>query len=867
MTFSKTLFHFSQAQGRNTKRGGQGFRRFCAAGGLAVLCFGGVVQGQPFEIYRDTRAPIDSRVDDLMRRVSQAEKLSLLGGTGFTTQPIARLGVPPMAMVDAGQGVRGGMDSTQGPATAFPCGAAMGSTWDVELLHRLGEAIGEEARNKGTGSQVLLGPAVNIHRTPLGGRNGEYVSEDPFLTARLAVAYIQGMQDTGVAACIKHFACNNQEHERFEVNATVGERALREIYLPAFEAGVKEGKVWTLMSSYNKVNSLHASANPALLTDILKREWGFDGLVMSDWGGVHEAGVVQAGNDLEMPTGYFMSVSNLTAAIASGRVTQAAVDDSVRRILRTVVRTGLLDGPMKLDASKVNSPEHARVAYEVAAKGTVLLKNQEGVLPLERAKVKSIAVVGEPARKLQLGALGSPEVKPLKAARLLDELQRAGGKDVAIRYVPAGREGELMTAAWVRTPDSNAVPGFRAEYFKNEKLEGAPALARVEPEINIEQRGSPAPGIEPDHFSVRWTGRLSIPATGKYQLSFTADDGCRLYVDDKLVLERWSLGRAEAKRAEVEFEAGKTYAIRAEFFQAGGDCVARLNWQPTSQPAYAEAVAAAKAAEVAVVCVSTLGTEGEGSDRPAFELPDEQAALIRAVAAANPRTIVLLNTGTPVEFKDWIDQAPAALECWFPGQEGAAAVADILFGQVNPSGKLPDTFAVARHDYPDAQNYPGRKREVNYAEGLYVGYRYFDKAGIRPVFPFGHGLSYTSYTYSNLRLSSTNLARGGVTVSVDIANTGKREGEEVAQLYLQDLSPRIDRPARELKGFARVALKPGEKKTVTFGLTPRSAAYFDVASHQWKADAGDYEAQAGPSSRELPLRGTLTLGQTYTEQP
>lgn len=835
------------------------------AGSVLGLLLCGAAAGQ--EVYQDSKAALESRVEDLFKRLTQDEKLGLLGGTGFTTQPIPRLGVPAMSMVDAGQGVRGGMHSTEGPATAFPSGVAMGATWDPELMQRLGRAIGEEARNKGTGSQVLLGPAVNIHRSPLGGRNGEYMSEDPFLAARLAVGYIEGMQGTGVAACIKHFACNNEEVDRMEVNATVSERALREIYLPAFEAGVREAKVWTLMSSYNKVNGPHASASHYLLTDVLKKGWGFDGLVMSDWGGVHETPVVQAGNDLEMPTGANMSVKKLTAALAAGTVTQAAVDDSVRRILRTVIRVGLLDHPAQPDPSKVNSAEHDQVAFEVAAEGVVLLKNEGAVLPLDRQQIKSIALIGEPARKLQVGALGSPEVSPLHTTQILDGIKKAAGSGVNIRFSAGRTDGDLLDSAVVSTPGTNRTPGFQAEYFTNERLQGSPALVRVDSKIDISERGSPAPGISPDHFSVRWTGDLAVTNSGNYSISFTGDDGFRVFLNEKPLLQHWTRGRATTLSADTTLEAGKTYQLKVEYFQRDGDSVAQLRWRLPSQPAYGDALEAAKSADVAIVCVSTKGTEGEGHDRAGYELPGDQAGLIRAVAAANKHTVVVLNNGTPVAMKDWIDRVPALLEAWFPGQEGGAAIAAVLFGDVNPSGKLPDTFGAARQDYPEATNFPGQHNEVNYAEGIYVGYRHFDKKGIQPVYPFGYGLSYTTFKYKNLKLSQSTLRPdGSVTVSADIVNTGKRDGEEVVQLYVRDTSPKTDKPVRELKGFSKVALKAGETKTVTFTLTPRALAYFDEAGRQWKADAGKYQVQVGASSRDLRLKASLELSQTYTDK-
>ena len=828
-----------------------------------VSLLGGTTRGQETPVYKNPKSPIEERVKDLFARLTPDEKLSLLGGTGFTTQPIPRLDVPAMGMADAGQGVRGGVDSTCGPATAFPCGTLMASTWDTNLIWRVGHAIGEEARNKGTGASVLLGPAVNIHRSPLGGRNGEYFSEDPFLAARMAVAYIRGLQTSGAAACIKHFACNNQEIDRSDINASVSERALREIYLPAFEAGVTEGKVWAVMSSYNEVNGFHASANPYLLKEVLKGQWGFDGVVMSDWGGVHETSVVQAGNDLEMPTGDNMSLPKLKAALADGSITQAAVDDSVHRILRTIIRVGLLDGPAMPDGKLVNSREHDQIAFEAATRGIILLKNDHELLPLDCTQMKSIAIIGEPAQDLQVGALGSPEVKPLHATQLLDAIKDRAGQILMIRYVSARSEGDFVPGSAIRQPDKTN--GFRAEYFKNQDLQDQPEFARTEDRIDIEPSVLPAPGFPNSHFSVRWTGTLVALATGEYRFSFTGDDGFRVFLAGKPLIDHWVNGAATTLASQAKLEAGKSYDLRIEYYQDGGDFTAQFNWQPPSVVPYAEAVDAAKHSDVAVVCVSTRHTEGEGNDRPSMDLPDDQATLIRAVAAANHNTVVVLNNGTPVAMKDWLAQVPAVLEAWFPGQEGGKALAAILFGDVNPSGKLPDTLAASRGDYSDIGNYPGANHQVNYAEGIFVGYRHFDRAGIEPLFPFGFGLSYTSFEYKNLRLSSPKLTpNGSITATVEVANTGHRAGEEVAELYVYDPYPKIDRPLRELKGFAKVALKPGQVRTITFEIKPRDFAYFDTPGHQWKADAARYEIGVGSSSRDIRLTAPVQLTATYT---
>ncbi|WP_353566063.1 glycoside hydrolase family 3 C-terminal domain-containing protein [Haloferula sargassicola] len=822
----------------------------------------------PAQTYKDSKAPLEERVEDLFSRLTPDEKLSLLSGGGFNTQPIPRLDVPPMVMVDAGQGVRGGPDSLFGPATAFPSGVAMGSTWDPELISRVGAAIGTETRNKGTGAQILLGPAVNIHRSPLGGRNGEYFSEDPVVSARLGVAYIQGMQGVGTVACIKHFAANNEEVDRGDVDVRMDERTLREIYLPAFEAGVKEGGVWTLMTAYNKVNGPHASANTYLLRNVLKDGWGFDGLVMSDWGGVHETPVSQAGNDLEMPGGGLATPDKLKVALEDKSLTQDAVDDSARRVLRTVIRAGLLDGPIERDAGKVNSEEHRKLAYEVATKSIVLLKNENQVLPLDRNRIRSVAVIGEPAEKLQIGALGSPEVKPLKTVQIIDGFRETAGKNVTVRFAAGRINGNPVSDAVVHVPGDPNSPGFAAEYFTNTNLEGEPALKRVEAEVQLNGGESPAPGIGGSNYSVRWSGVLTPPETGEYTFYFTGDDGFRVFVDDQQIMDRWSIGGAAIYNGKIKLEKSHPVNLRVEFFQGGGNAMAELNWMPPSFTIYSDAVAAAKASDAAVVAVSTWRTEGEGSDRPSMDLPNGQADLIRAVAAVNKNTIVVINSGTPVTLKDWVDQVPAVLQAWFPGQEGGAAIADIIFGDVNPSGRLPDTFAANREDYPDYGNFPGTNGTVKYEEGIYVGYRHFDKKGIEPIFPFGHGLSYTTFAFKNAKAQSTGGEKGhpSVRVTVEVTNTGRRQGEEVVQLYIHDPNPQIDKPVRELKGFQRIALKPGESGTVTFNLTPRDFSYFDVAGKQWRADPGTYDIEIGASSRDIRLKVPLKIRDAVTEK-
>ena len=823
-------------------------------------------------VYKNPRAPLESRVNDLFRRLTQDEKLTMLTGTAFTTTPIPRLGVPAMGMADAGQGVRGGMDGTLGPATLFPSGVAMASTWDPEMLRREGVALGEEVQNKGTGAQVLLGPAVNIHRSPQGGRNGEYASEDPYLAARLDVPYIQGLQSTGAAACVKHYACNNEEIDRGFVNVHVDERTLREIYLPAFEAAVKEGHVWTLMASYNKINGSHATANHYLLTDVLKDGWGFDGLVMSDWGAVHEtAGTVRAGDDLEMPGPGLVSHDKLAKALKTGQVTQAQIDDSVKRILRATIRVGLLDGPAHTpNHALVNAPAHRQATLDAADEAITLLKNDGGLLPLPTS-VKTLAVIGPRAKAWQMGASGSPSVDPIAPVSPWDGLVKRAGTGVKLVYAAGVDLGDIGVPipTNVLTPPDGAGHGLRGEYFTGDNLEGTAKGTRTDGPLQLDwNTAAPGFGLARTHFSVRWTGTLTAPVSGKYTLAIMSDDGCRLVFDGKTLIDNWLPSSGAPRTATITLEAGHAYPIRCDYYQAEGKAFFRLNWvtpgSGNDSRAVSDAARVAANADMALVFVGS-SEEGEGTDRPSLALPAGEDDLIEAVVKANPHTVVVLNNGTPC-LMPWLPRVPALVEAWFPGEEGGTALASILFGDVNPSGHLTDTLGARREDYPDFGHFPGVKGQITYAEGLYVGYRHFDKAKIAPLFPFGHGLSYTTFRYANLKLSQPTWDPAGAeTVTLDVTNTGARAGAEVVQLYVHDTAPQIDKPVRELKGFQRILLQPGQARTVSLPLTPRDLAYCDVPGKQWRADAGSYEIQIGASSRDIRQTAPLRLARTWTE--
>ena len=690
----------------------------------------GALSADPGVTFQDPKAPLAARVNDLFSKLTQSEKLSMLTGTTFTSQPLPRLGLKGMQFADAGQGVRGGggdNDPVGGPSTAFPAGVSMSSSWDQELEREVGKAIGEEARNKGTGVQIELGPAVNIHRSPLCGRDSEYMSEDPYFNARMAVQYIEGMQSTGTLACIKHFACNNEEVDRANVNVIVDERTLREIYLPAFEAAVKEAHVGAIMAAYNKVNGSWCTANWYLLTNVLRNDWGFDGLVMSDWGATHSIGqVVTAGTDLEMPGPGLLSAANLSKGLDDGTIPKSAIDHAVKNILRAAIRAGLADSVQPMpDNSVVGSAEHQAIALRAGEEGMVLLKNDSNLLPLNPSDKMTIALIGPRVKSWQFNSWGSTGVHPTVQVNAFDGITQrlAANPHAAILY------------------DSAAVNG---NGFQNA--------------VNI-----------------------------------------------------------------------------------------------------------AKQADVAIVMVGGEPEE-EGNDRSTMNLIDDGDELVKEVAAANPHTVVVLNNGAPILVHKWIGSVQAVLEAGFPGELGGKALAAVLFGDFDPSGKLVDTYGVRREDYPDYGNFPGVNNVVHYSEGIYVGYRAFDKRAIRPEFPFGYGLSYTSFKYSSIHLSSMNWAPSRMlTVTAKITNTGKRAGAEVAELYLEPKTPKIDRPIRELHGFARVDLAPSETKTVSFTLTPRDFAYCDVLRKEWKADAGEYAVDVGASSHDLRLKARVLLTSSWTE--
>jgi beta-glucosidase len=800
---------------------------------------------------------VEARVEELLSRMTLDEKLSLLAGTGFDTVPIPRLNIPALHMTDGPAGIR------TGPATSFPAGVALAASFDPTLVERVGAAIAREA--KAQGKNVLLAPCVNIQRAPHAGRNFESFGEDPFLAARMSVAYTRGVQAEGVMASVKHYAANNQERERHTIDVRVDERALHELYFPAFKAAVQEGGAWSVMAAYNRVNGAFASENGYLLDEVLKKRWGFRGLVMSDWGAVESTvPTLRNGLDLEMPTGVFLNPAEVKKALANGSVTQPQIDDKVRRILRAMASLGLLDRPVP-DGGASDTPAHRKLARDAAREGVVLLKNERAVLPLDVSKLRSVAVIGPNAAVARLGGGGSARVVPPYSVSPLEGIKQRVGDRVRVEHAPgvvALEDTTPVPAENLRTPDGKS-NGLQGEYFTNVELAGAPAVRRVDPQVDFRwATGSPAPGFPSDRFSTRWTGSLVATRGGRYSLSLSSNDGGRLYLDDKLVVDLWADHATLTGAAVVELKAGEPRRLRVEHYESIGHADVRLGWRRIEEGTLRAAVEAAKRADVAVVFAGlSEATETEALDRPDLNLPEGQDELIDAVVRANPNTVVVLNSGGPILPRGWLEAVPALVQAFYLGQEGGNALAEILFGDASPSGKLPASFPKRWEDSHAYGRYPGRDGVVSYDEGLLVGYRWFDAKKIEPLFPFGHGLSYTRFEYSGLKLTQGRSDDGGpvVWVEFEVANTGRRAGAEVAQVYVRDEESSLPRPLKELKGFSKVFLKAGEKKRLKLTLPASAFSFYDPARGGWVLEAGDFNVNVGASSRDTRLEGRVRL--------
>jgi beta-glucosidase len=824
---------------------------------------------------------IDRRVESILSKMTLEEKLDYIGGTGFAVRALPRLNLPALQMSDGPLGVR---SNAKFPSTTYAAGIGLAASWDPQLAERVGAGIGKDARARGI--HFMLGPGVNIYRAPMNGRNFEYFGEDPFLAGAVATGYITGMQKQGVSSTVKHFLGNNSEFLRHDSDSIIDERAVREIYLPAFESAVKNANVGSIMDSYNLINGLHSTQNGYYNTDIVRKQWGFQGVMMSDWVSTYDAvGAANGGLDLEMPKGDHMNREQLLPAIRDGRVKEATIDEKVRRILTTAARFGWLDRVQTdLSLSNYNEENH-RVALDGAREGIVLLKNETSLLPLDKQKIKSILVVGPDAHPAQPVAGGSGKAIPFSAVSILQGIGDYIGTAATVYYergIP--KMIDLATSTEFFTAAQDGERGLKLETFPNGDLSGSPASTQKVHDLNFVGRSWEdfdnmdealdlfVAGKKPS--SRRWTGFYIAPQASSYEVAaeYSGEgNGYRLFVDDKLVFDQWKTATALQDHATLNLSAGP-HKIVAEAFQdypVGG----RLRIGIMDQGKIVSAAAKALAAKAGVVIIAAgfdANSESEGSDRT-FSLPFGQDELIRELAAINKNTIVTVTSGGNVDPDGWLDRVPAYLELWYPGERGGTALAEILFGAVNPSGHLPVTFERRWADNPAHDSYyadPGTDR-VLYKEGVFVGYRGYAHNHVKPLYPFGYGLSYTTFRYSHLEVkamsgSSTEASSGAsFSVSFDVTNTGAQSGADVAQVYVAEAEPKVPRPPKELKGFSRIELAAGETKHVSLPLNPRAFAFYDVAAKHWHADAGKFSVEVGRSSEDLPLHSDVILSGAY----
>ncbi|MEK7412992.1 MAG: glycoside hydrolase family 3 C-terminal domain-containing protein [Planctomycetota bacterium] len=816
----------------------------------------------PFSQHRTPE--VRNRIRNVLAMMTLEEKAGMLAGTDdWHLRGIPRLGIPSIRVADCGHGVSLCGDRAS-PATCFPTGVGMAATWNETLMERAGAAIGRETR--ALGCSIMLGPKINLHRIPLNGRCFETFAEDPVLAGRLAGALIRGIQSAGVAACVKAMAANNQQKDQDKVSATVDERTLRELYLRVFEIAIETGDPAVVMTSYNQLNGLPTTESPWMLKTVLKDAWRFDGFVVSDWRAVKTNASLTSGVDLEMPgPGKILNRDNVLRAVKEGTLTRSELDDKVGRLLAVIIGYGQPEQVSEAVAKQLASPENRAAALAVAEESITLLKNDNALLPLDRTKLKKLLVVGPNAASARIGGGGSASVTPFYTISPLDGIREVCGTNVEIQHLEGCSligEMEPIDGAFQHTDAAGKqAPGLHAELWNGQRPKGDAHVQMVMPRVDHSWGwAAPCPGIIKGPFAIRLRGTIVPPVSGRYRLGLHAQEGCiSLRIGEQTELDTWATENAENFEAnyqntyhvaERDFVAGKPVAIDILYAKRAARAGIRLEWQiPGAVSPIERAVAAAREADAVIICTGISNMfEGGARDRADIDLPASQIQLIERIAAANKRVVVVLNNGGTLALP-WEPQVPAIIEAWYPGQEGGRALGRILFGLVNPSGHLPDTIAHKLSDHASAANYPGDGATVNYREGLSIGYRHFDTAKIKPHFPFGFGLSYTTFAFSPPVPSLA--ADGAGTVRVKVRNTGSRVGKAVVQLYVRPIKPPVARPPKELKAFAKVELAVGSEAEVTLALTPRDFAYFDASAGTWIVAPGAYEILTGQHSEQL----------------
>jgi beta-glucosidase len=809
-------------------------------------------------------APVADRVTQLLGAMSQDQKLSMVAGTGSSAYAgvvpaIPSLCVPELDLEDGPSGVGEGLSGV----TQMPAAVSTAATWDTAAEQQYGAVVGAEQAGKG--AEVDLGPTVNLVRDPRFGRAFETMGEDPYLAGALGASEIRGVQSQGVMAQVKHMAVYNQETNRNNPadDAVIGDRALQELYLPAFQAATQQGAASSVMCSYSTINGTYACQDKDLLTSILRDRFGFQGYVTSDWGATHAAAdSANAGMDMEMGGRDYYGAP-LTTALSNGSVTTATLNAMVGRILTEMFTFGLFDkAPTGSTGAHVSTAAHVDTATRIAEEGTVLLKDSGGVLPLSTSSGSSIAVLGN----WQNSGGGSASVRADSVVSPQQGITARAGSGVNVQYAQGSTTSTTLAdvPASALTPSSGGGSGLTGQFYNSTDLSGTPVLTQNSATLHFDWNGgSPGAGVNATDWSAKWTGTLKVPATGVYTFATTSDDGSRLILNGQKLIDQWGDQAPNRRSASVTLTAGQSLPVEIDYYNKSGGSSLDFAWTPGnySDSAITQAVALARNSSTAVVFAKT--DESEGSDLEDIELPGDQNQLIAQVAAVNPHTVVVLNTGSAVTMP-WLGSVAGILEGWYAGQSEGTAIAALLFGDVNPSGKLPVTFPKALTDVParTAPQWPGQNNQVQYSEGLAMGYRWYQSQGIAPLFPFGYGLSYTTFGYSGLNVSGPD-AHGNSTVTATVTNTGNRAGSDVAQLYLTAPAA-AGEPGKQLKGFQRVDLQPGASKQITFTVPAHSLAYWNTGTGGWATATGTYAVAVGDTSASLQLTGGLNVTTTNT---
>jgi len=795
------------------------------------------------------------RAAEIVKKMTLDEKISYIAGhRSWYVEAIDRLGLPAVRMADGPQGVRNNTKST-----LYPSGVAAAATWDTDLIQQMGISLGKDSRARGV--HILLGPGANIYRSPLCGRNFEYFGEDPFLAGEIATAYIKGVQSMGVMACIKHFAGNNQEWARHSVSSDIDERTLNEIYFPAFEKAVKEGNVATIMTSYNLLNGVHASESQYLNQTVLRDWWGFDGFVMSDWTSCYSpVNVARWGVDLEMPYAKCQKPELIKKLVLQGVIDERALDAKCQNIIQAILAFEFDKRPQLDKSLPENNPECDEVAHQLSRGAIVMLKNENNFLPFKKGKV---VVCGPNADKIVTGG-GSGFVTPLMACSVAEGMKSID-KKIKATYVPMGNAKQPLPGV-VYADKAMTKRGVAAEYYTNAELQGKPAHSFITDKVGIQENVF---GAHNDmiNVSTRHTFYYKPSKDEVYNLTVYTNDGYRCYLNDKLVMrDRWHKDSNQEGYMQLEMKAGETYKFVLEHQNRGGSIHAEMGFElPFVEDTKNTEVY--RNAECIVVCLGhSKLSEKENSDRT-FELPRGQVEYLEMVLRHNKNVVVVLNAGGAVEMASWMHKVKAVLMAWYPGQQGGLAISEIITGKISPSGKLPISFETKIADNPCSENYYEnvdrvRSHSINpharveYREGLFMGYRGYEKTGVKPLFPFGFGLSYTTFAYSNLDIKADGKE---FVVSFDVKNIGKVAGAEVAQVYVGDDKCSLVRPAKELKGFDKVYLKAGETKRVSVRLDDEAFRFFDPIKRKFVVEPGTFSVYVGASSADIRLNGKLEV--------